>query len=145
MRDIHESFYGTRVFHAYITADKWYRVLQFFKKNHRSISPDYKLCIDILKMCISKYCAKKISDSIAVALKEIHGRSVTASNVRNNSQNLHDFIFSNQAYLFITNIPGSPIYWQKFMYEVVAMVKQLGIPTWFMTLSCADLRWNETF
>ena len=28
------------------------------------------------------------------------------------------------------------------MYEV-AMVKQLGIPTWFMTLSCADLRWPE--
>ena len=24
----------------------------FFDKNHRSISPDYKLCIDILKMCI---------------------------------------------------------------------------------------------
>ena len=23
-------------------------------------------------------------------------------------------------------------------YEVVAMVKQLGIPTWFMTLSCAE-------
>ena len=31
------------------------------------------------------------------------------------------------------------------MYEVVAMVKQLGIPTWFMTLSCADLRWPELF
>jgi hypothetical protein len=31
------------------------------------------------------------------------------------------------------------------MYEVVAMVKQLGIPTWFMTLSCADLRWSELF
>ena len=25
------------------------------------------------------------------------------------------------------------------MYEVIAMVKQLGVPTWFMTLSCADL------
>ena len=24
------------------------------------------------------------------------------------------------------------------MYEVVAMVKQLGLPTWFMTLSCVD-------
>jgi hypothetical protein len=24
-------------------------------------------------------------------------------------------------------------------------VKQLGIPTWFMTLSCADLRWPELF
>ena len=31
------------------------------------------------------------------------------------------------------------------MYEVVAMMKQLGIPTWFMTLSCADLRWPELF
>lgn len=29
------------------------------------------------------------------------------------------------------------------MCEVV--VKQLGIPTWFMTLSCADLRWPELF
>ena len=36
-------------------------------------------------------------------------------------------------------------YWQKFMYEVIAMVQQLGIPTWFMTLSCADLRWHELF
>ena len=25
------------------------------------------------------------------------------------------------------------------------MVKQLGIPTWFMTLSCADLKWTELF
>ena len=46
--------------------------------------------------------------------------------------------------MFLRQIPGTPPYWQKFMYEVVAMVKQLGIPTWFMT-SCADLRWPELF
>ena len=28
--------------------------------------------------------------------------------------------------------------------EVLVMVKQLGIPTFFMTLSCANLRWNES-
>ena len=28
--------------------------------------------------------------------------------------------------------------------EILAMVKQLGIPTFFMTLSCANLRWNES-
>ena len=38
-----------------------------------------------------------------------------------------------------------PPYWQRCMYEVVAMVKQLGIPTWFMALSHADLRWPELF
>ena len=55
MGDIHESFNGTRVFHASITADKWYRVSQFFEKDHRSIRPDYKLCTDILKMCICEF------------------------------------------------------------------------------------------
>ena len=29
------------------------------------------------------------------------------------------------------------------LHEVLAMVKQLGLPTFFMTLSCADLRWNK--
>ena len=33
----------------------------------------------------------------------------------------------------------------RFATNPVAMVKQLGIPTWFMTLSCADLRWPELF
>ena len=29
---------------------------------------------------------------------------------------------------------------KKILHEVLAMVKQLGIPTLFMTLSCVDLR-----
>ena len=36
-------------------------------------------------------------------------------------------------------IKGTPAYWKKFLYEVLAMVKQLGLPTFFMTLSCANL------
>ena len=88
---------------------------------------------------------KKVSDSINIALKKVHGQSVTASQLRNNPQNLVNLICQNQAYLFLRQIPGTPPYWQKFMYEVIAMVKQLGIPTWFMTLSCADLRWPELF
>ena len=60
-------------------------------------------------------------------------------------QAFENLLLQNQAYLFLRQIPGSPQYWQKFMFEVVAMVKQLGIPTWFMTLSCADLRWLELF
>ena len=88
---------------------------------------------------------KKISDSINVALKKIHGQSVTASQVKSNSQAFQNLLLQDQAYLFLRQIPGSPPYWQKFMYEVVAMVKQLGIPTWFMTHSCADLRWPELF
>ena len=88
---------------------------------------------------------KKIFDSINIALKKVHGQSVTASQVKSNTPDFQNLLMQDQAYLFLRQIPGSPPYWQKFMYEVVAMVKQLGIPTWFMTLSCADLRWPELF
>ena len=70
---------------------------------------------------------------------------MTTSTIRTDKQSLQNLICKDQAYLFMRQIPGCPPYWQKFMFEVVAMVKQLGIPTWFMTLSCADLRWPELF
>jgi len=38
---------------------------------------------------------------------------------------------------------GSPPYWQKLFYKVLAMIRQLGIPTWFITFRAADMRWRE--
>ena len=38
---------------------------------------------------------------------------------------------------------GTRAYWKKFLHQFLMMVKQLGTPTFFLTLSCADLRWNE--
>ena len=40
-------------------------------------------------------------------------------------------------------IKGTPAYWKKFLFDVLTMVKQLVIPTFFMALSSADLKWNE--
>ena len=88
---------------------------------------------------------KKVSDSINIALKKLHRQLVTASQFKSNEQCVKNLIFKDQAYLLLRGIPGSLPYWQKFMYKVIAMVQQLGIPTWFMTLSCADLRWHELF
>ena len=42
----------------------------------------------------------------------------------------------------MSGIKGTPAYWKKFLFDVLAMVRQLGCPTFFMT-SSADLRWNE--
>ena len=32
---------------------------------------------------------------------------------------------------------------KKNLFEVLAMVKQVGLPTFFMNLICVDLRWDE--
>ena len=42
----------------------------------------------------------------------------------------------------MSSIKGTPAYWKKILHQVLAMVKQLGTPTFFLTYSCADLRWN---
>ena len=43
----------------------------------------------------------------------------------------------------MNSLKGNPTYRRKFKSVVLAMVKQLGFPTFFLALSSADLRWNE--
>ena len=46
-------------------------------------------------------------------------------------------------YFFMKNIRGSPPYYQRTFYDLPAMIRQLGTPTWFFTLSAADLKWPD--
>ena len=62
---------------------------------------------------------------------------------RNFTETVQHFIASDEAFSFMNTIKGTPAYWKKFLHEVLAIVKQLGLPTFSLTLSCADLRWNE--
>ena len=50
---------------------------------------------------------------------------------------------NENAFHFMRSVLGIPAYWKYFLHEELAMVKQLRIPTYFLTLSCADLKWNE--
>ena len=43
----------------------------------------------------------------------------------------------------MSSVKATSEYWKQFLYDVLAMVKQLGIPTYFLTLPCADRRWEE--
>ena len=78
---------------------------------------------------------------------EIFGASLHAGLFNKSStsfrESVQKFVESDSAFRFMNSIKGTPAYWKKFKSEVLAMVKQLGIPTFFLTLSCADLRWNE--
>ena len=57
---------------------------------------------------------------------------------------VNSFISKDEAWAdLMSSIKGTPTYWKKFLFEVFGMVKQVGLPTFFMTLICADLQWNE--
>ena len=85
-----------------------------------------------------------LKNQINIAMKKVSGTSLTAGMLTTNfKERVKEFIAADQAYTFMNCIKGTPAYWKKFKSECLAMVRQLGIPQFFLTLSCADLRWDE--
>ena len=95
-------------------------------------------------MALSVRQQLKLQSPINIAMKKVCSGHLTAGVLSQNfSETVKSFIANNEAYHFMNTIKGIPAYWQKFFFEVLALVKQVGLRTFFMTLSCADLRWNE--
>ena len=72
-------------------------------------------------------------------------RKVTSNQLTtgNFNEKIKEFIASDQAFTFMNSIKGTPAYWKKFLFDVLAMVKQLGVPTFFMRISSPDLKCND--
>ena len=85
-----------------------------------------------------------LSNQINIAMRKVTSSQVTAGMLSSNfNEKVKEFIASDQAFTFMNSIKGTPAFSKKFLFDVLAMVKQLGVPTFFMTLSSADLKWNE--
>ena len=85
-----------------------------------------------------------LNSQINIAMQKLTPRNVTAGMLTQNfKETVQQFSASDEAFSFMNSIKGTPAYWKKFLTEVLAMVKQLCLLTYFLTLSCADLRWNE--
>ena len=52
-------------------------------------------------------------------------------------EKVREFIATDQVCSFMSCIKGTPAYWKKFLFDVLFVVKQLVIPIFFLTLSCA--------
>ena len=66
--------------------------------------------------------------------RQYGGQPVTASQVKNQTL-MSDYVRNDKAYQFMKNVRGSPAYYQHTFYDLLAMIRQLGTPTWFLTLS----------
>ena len=74
--------------------------------------------------------------------RTLGGHKITAGQLQNPAV-LDQLVRNEQAYKFLKNVRGSPAYWQDQLYDVLAILQTLSIPTWFLTLSAADLHWCE--
>ena len=77
-------------------------------------------------------------------MKKVGGNQLNAGMLSQNyKEKVKEFISNDDGYAFMNTIKVTLAYWKRFILEVLTMVKQIGLPTFFLTLSCADLRWND--
>ena len=77
-------------------------------------------------------------------MQKIKSNNLTAGIFSQNyTETIKSLIANDEAFIFMNTLKETPAYWKRFQLEVLAMIKQLGLPTYFITLSCADLRWHE--
>ena len=113
--------------------------------NQRLFDVDGRFASDLDYLFVAQYImeAKQVlDDGNNPAWRQKPSRQFTVSQARDQTL-LSQFVRKDKVYSFKKNIRGSPPYYLRTFYDLLAMIRQLGTPTWFFTLSAADLKWRD--
>ena len=86
---------------------------------------------------------QRIRDKVTLVLRRVVGpkqQNITAERLLNKEQR-EDIRRQDDGYHIFKDIPNTPPYFEKLGRELRAMVRQLGNPTIFISLSAADTSW----
>ena len=87
---------------------------------------------------------KQISDKVNLAVRRCKGKDkkITAAEARS-SEYVDKLVNLDEGYYIFRQLRNSPAYLQSRKKDIFAMIRQLSLPTWFMSLSAADTRWTD--
>ena len=122
-------------------------IRKFF--NQRLLDVDGRFARDVDYLLAAQYAVEQdqVDHLQSIVVRQMHGRlyqgeKLTAGHLKD-PEKLNQLVQKDYGYRLLKEVRGTPAYWQKVHYEVLAMIRQLGIPTWFLTLSAADMKWPE--
>ena len=68
---------------------------------------------------------------------KVSGYNINAGMLTNNfKETVRNFVVNVEAYTFMNIVKVTSAYWKNMLSEVLAMVKQLGIPSFFDIIVC---------
>ena len=87
---------------------------------------------------------KQISDKVNLAIRRCKnkGKKITAAEARDPAY-LDRLVKLDEGYCIFRQLRNSPAYLEKRKKDIFVMIRQLSLPTWFVSLSAADTRWND--
>ena len=79
-----------------------------------------------------------LNSKINTAMNKFSSLNVTAGMLSKSfKKTVETLLTSNKGLLFINTIKGTPGLWKRFQAKVIAVIRQLGYPTFFMKLPCS--------
>ena len=80
--------------------------------------------------------------NFALRRNQTKGQKITAKTLLN-EQSRNNIVKLDDGYQIFKNIRSSPPYFENKKKNLMAMIRQLGIPTLFISLSAADTKWID--
>ena len=87
---------------------------------------------------------KQVSDKVALSVRRVKSKDkkYTAGELLDGNK-LESMVQLDEGFYIFRTLRNSPPYLEKRKKDVFVMIRQLGIPTWFISLSSADSRWTD--
>ena len=117
--------------------------------NVRLFSADTRFATDNQYIFFAQYVTEitNVTSNISIALRKGNhktedGKNLNASMITK-PDSLKQILKSDIGYRFLQPVRGTPPYWERTMKDLYAMIRQIGIPTFFLTFSAGETRWDD--
>ena len=126
----HPHLFPTGKFGYKVERDVKLSPVKYFNQRLLNYKQKFSSDSDYIFYALSVMQQLNLNGQINIAMKKTCTNQLNAGMLSNNFSNtVKAFIAKDEGYGFMTTIKGTPAYWKKFLSEVLAMVKQLGLPT----------------
>ncbi|XP_029933198.1 uncharacterized protein LOC115377526 [Myripristis murdjan] len=135
---------GGKTFHD----GRWHDLTLARYLNNRIMHADGRFARNVEYIFFAQYVSEldKVVSSVSVALRKGKGGQRPqriSEDVLADADALKQLLACDDGFRFLKPIRGTPAFWQSVQKDVMACVRQLGIPTWFCSFSSADMRWQN--
>lgn len=104
--------------------------------DRRAAEPEHVLFVN------KKAQLEQIGSCMRTHMRKAAQTGLTAEQARN-GDTITQEVNKDNAFRWMAPITGSPAYWEQQKKNVMAMMRQLGLCTFFITLSAAETHWKE--
>ncbi|KAL6485916.1 hypothetical protein MHYP_G00053080 [Metynnis hypsauchen] len=117
--------------------------------NARLFSADNRFAMDTIYIFFAQFVTEMHLAMSSMSIQLRKGKVFTKDGRKINTSLLKDqrevekLVSHGEATRFMQPLRGTPAYWERTMKDLFAMLRQLGIPTFFCTFSAAEMRWPE--